>query len=252
MKVALLQPKTIDLSPEQNRLTFERLMEGVKCDLVLLPEMFSTGYKIDSESIAEPTEGPTLTWMKALAQMHNCAIVGTVAVEQRGKFFNRLYFCLPSGEEYHYDKHHLFTFAGEERTFTAGKERIIVEWRGVRILPLVCYDLRFPVWSYLPGKVDLILYSASWAASRIGAWDTLLPARAVENQAWVVGVNRVGEDSDHTPYNGHSAAYDHLGRKVVDCGEDECVRVVEIEPEKIATFRERFRAWQDADQFVIK
>ena len=252
MKVALLQPKTIDLSPEQNRLSIERLMEGVKCDLVLLPEMFSTGYKIDSESIAEPTEGPTLAWMKSLAQRHNCAVVGTVAVEQRGKFFNRLYFCLPSGEEYHYDKHHLFTFAGEERTFSAGKERIIVEWRGVRILPLVCYDLRFPVWSYLPGKVDLILYSASWAASRIGAWDTLLPARAVENQAWVVGVNRVGEDSDHTPYTGHSAAYDHLGRRVVDCGEDECVRVVEVEPEKIATFRERFRAWQDADQFVIK
>ena len=252
MKVALLQPKTIDLSPEQNRLSIERLMEGVECDLVLLPEMFSTGYKIDSESIAEPTEGPTLAWMKSLAQRHNCAVVGSVAVEQRGKFFNRLYFCLPSGEEYHYDKHHLFTFAGEERTFSAGKERIIVEWRGVRILPLVCYDLRFPVWSYLPGKVDLILYSASWAASRIGAWDALLPARAVENQAWVVGVNRVGEDSDHTPYNGHSAAYDHLGRNVIDCGEDECVRVVEIEPEKIATFRERFRAWQDADQFVIK
>ena len=250
MKVALLQPKTIDLSPEQNRLTFERLMEGVKCDLVLLPEMFSTGYKIDSESIAEPTEGPTLAWMKALAQRHNCAVVGTVAVEQRGKFFNRLYFCLPSGEEYHYDKHHLFTFAGEERTFSAGKERIIVEWRGVRILPLVCYDLRFPVWSYLPGKVDLILYSASWAASRIGAWDTLLPARAVENQAWVVGVNRIGREPD-LEYSGDSAIIDHLGRTVVDAEDRECLEVAELNVEDIARFRERFNVSCDRDLFEI-
>lgn len=252
MKVALLQTQTIDHAPEQNRLSIERLMTGVECDLALLPEMFATGYKIDAESIAEPTEGPTLGWMKGLAQRYDCAIVGTVAVEHKGKFYNRLYVCLPSGEVYHYDKRHLFTFAGEDGTFTAGKERIIVEWRGVRILPLVCYDLRFPLWSYLPGKVDLILYSASWAASRIGVWDTLLPARAVENQAWVVGVNRVGEDDDRTPYNGHSGAYDYLGRKCADCGESESVEVVEILPERVEAFRERFRAWQDADHFTIR
>lgn len=252
MRVALLQFDTVWLAREENLRTIEHLLEGVECDLVVLPEMFATGYAIDAPRVAEPAEGPTLKWMKSLAQERNFALLGTVAVSDKGAFYNRMYVVLPDGGVYYYDKRHLFTFAGEERTFASGTERIIVEWRGVRILPLVCYDLRFPVWSYLPGQVDLIVYSASWAASRVGAWDTLLPARAVENQAWVVGVNRTGEDQDHTPYVGHSVAYDYIGRKVVDCGQSEGVQIVEIVPAKIASFRERFRAWQDADKFVIK
>lgn len=252
MRVALLQFDTIWLCREQNFHTIERLLEGVECDLVVLPEMFPTGYSIDASLVAEPTNGPTLYWMQEFSLKRDVALLGTVAVTDKGVAYNRMYMTLPDGTVFHYDKRHLFTFAGEERTFSPGKERIIVEWQGVRILPLVCYDLRFPVWSYLPGQVDLVVYSASWAASRTGAWDTLLPARAVENQAWVVGVNRTGEDQDHTPYAGHSAAYDFMGRKMADCGEQEGVQVVEIDPAKIAAFRERFRAWQDADKFVIK
>lgn len=252
MRVALLQFDTVWLRREDNIATIERLLEGVECDLVVLPEMFPTSYSIDAEQIAEPSDGPTLEWMKALARERGFALLGTVAVREKGEHYNRMYVALPDGTVCHYDKRHLFTFAGEERTFSPGKERVIVEWQGVRILPLVCYDLRFPAWSYLPGQVDLIIYSASWAASRVGAWDTLLPARAVENQAWVVGVNRVGEDKDGTPYSGHSAAYDFLGRKVADCGEGERVEIVEIDSSKIASFRERFRAWQDADKIEIK
>ena len=252
MKVALVQFDTKSGARQDNLEACERLLAGVECDLVVLPEMFATGYQTNAEAIAEEQRGATLGWMRAFAHSKDCAVVGSVAVKERGEYYNRMYLCLPDGDTFHYDKRHLFTFAGEDKSFSAGKERIIVEWRGVRILPLVCYDLRFPAWSYLPASVDLILYSASWAASRIGAWDTLLPARAVENQAWVVGVNRVGTDGEGTLYNGHSAAYDYLGRKVAECGCEERVEVVDIDTSKIASFRDKFRAWQDADQIVIK
>ncbi|MBR2400802.1 MAG: nitrilase family protein [Tidjanibacter sp.] len=252
MKVAILQFDIKHLDREGNIHTIERLLDGVECDLVILPEMFATGYCIDAEQVSEPAEGATYSWMKRISAEGGFGIMGSVAVCDKGNYFNRMYIILPDGTTCHYDKRHLFTFAGEERTFARGTERVVVEWKGVRILPLICYDLRFPVWSYLPGGVDLIVYSASWAASRAGAWDTLLPARAVENQAWVAGVNRTGIDHEGTPYNGHSAIYDHLGRKVADCGESEQVVVVELQPEKIAAFREKFRAWQDADQFQIR
>lgn len=252
MKVALVQLDTRPNSRAENLRRIEQMTANVECDLVVLPEMFATSYNIEAEVVAERTNGSTLEWMKGFAKERGCAVAGTVAVKERGEFFNRFYFCLPDGSHFHYDKRHLFTFAGEERHFSAGKERVIIEWQGIRILPLVCYDLRFAAWSYLAGNVDLILYSASWAASRISAWDTLLPARAVENQAWVIGVNRVGTDHATTIFNGHSAAYDYLGRKVADCGERECVEVVEIERGAIDNFRNKFRAWQDADQIVIQ
>lgn len=252
MKVALVQFDTKSGAREENLRTCEQLLAGVECDLALLPEMFATGYQTNAEAIAEEQGGATLGWMQALAKAKDCAVAGSVAVVEKGEYYNRMYLCLPDGSTFHYDKRHLFTFAGEDKSFSAGKERIIVEWRGVRILPLVCYDLRFPAWSYLPREVDLILYSASWAASRIGAWDTLLPARAVENQAWAIGVNRVGTDDEDTLYNGHSAAYDYLGRKVADCGSERGVEVVDVDPERLAAFRDKFRAWQDADKIVIK
>lgn len=253
MKLALLQFDTLAGAREQNIRTAERLLCGVECDLALLPEMFATGYRIDAEAIAEPaTDSKTLGWMQKVAAERDCAVVGTIAIEERGAYYNRMYICLPDGSHFHYDKRHLFTFAGEDGHFSAGKERIIVEWRGVKIAPMVCYDLRFPAWSYLAGEVDLLLYSAAWATSRIGAWDRLLPARAIENQAWVVGVNRIGCDPKGTPHAGHSAAYNHFGEMVASCGEEECCKVVEIAPEQIASYREKFRAWQDADKIEIK
>ena len=250
MRLALLQFDTIASSPAVNRATIERLMEGVECDLVVLPEMFPTGYSTDADAIAEPADGATLAWMKRWAAEHDAAMAGTVAVKEGRICYNRFYFVTPAGDCFHYDKRHLFTFAGEEKTFAPGTERIVVEWRGLRFLPLVCYDLRFPVWSYLPGEVDVVLYSAAWPAGRIGAWDTLLPARAIENQCWVVGVNRTGCDLHGTHHSGHSAAYDHLGHLVAECGEEpERVVVVEVNAAKIATFRGRFPAWRDADKF---
>lgn len=253
MRVALVQFDTRSREKARNLQSIEELMASVECDLVVLPEMFATGYDMEAQVISEPSDASdTLEWMKTLSATKRAAVIGTIATSERGSFYNRLYFCLPNGECYHYDKRHLFTFAGEDEVFTAGKERIVVQWCGLRILPLVCYDVRFPAWSYLPGEVDLITYSASWAASRIGAWDKLLPARAVENQAWCVGVNRVGSDKDGVLYLGHSAAYDHLGRKMADCGEREGVVVVDIDEEKISSFRTKFKAWQDADKIQIK
>lgn len=253
MKVALLQFDTQANNKRGNLLTAERLLCGVECDLVLLPEMFSTGYCINAEEVAEPAGGgDTLRWMESIARQRDCAVVGTVAVVEQGAYYNRMYICLPDGSRFHYDKRHLFSFAGEDKHFSAGKERVIVEWRGVRIAPMVCYDLRFAAWSYLAGEVDLLLYSASWATSRIGAWNRLLPARAIENQAWVVGVNRIGCDGKGTPHAGHSAAYNHFGEEVATCGEGECCRVAEINPEELAAFRDKFRAWQDADKIEIR
>lgn len=252
MKVALLQFDTKANAKEENFRTVERLLDGVECDLVALPEMFSTGYDTNAEAIAEEPNGATLLFMRQLARQRDCAVVGSVATKERGRLYNRMYVCLPNGDSFHYDKRHLFTFAGEDETFSAGKERIIVEWRGVRILPLVCYDLRFPAWSYLPSKVDLVLYAAAWAEGRIGAWDRLLPARAVENQAWAIGVNRVGTDPKGTRYNGHSSAYNFFGEMVATCGQVEGVEVVEIVPHELDAFRNKFRAWQDADNIEIR
>ena len=159
MKVALVQFDTIHNSPQANIATIERLLAQVECDLVVLPEMFSTGYNTNAEAIAEESNGPTKSWMESYAAEHNCGVVGSVAIRERGEYRNRLYVCLPDGTSCHYDKRHLFTFAGEDKSFSAGKERIVVEWKGVRILPLVCYDLRFPAWSYLPGAVARVLAS---------------------------------------------------------------------------------------------
>lgn len=248
MKVALFQTETVPFDRQNNLARAERFIMSVEADLVVLPEMFATGYCADAAAVAEPADGATVRWLKDTAVRSGRAVMGTVAVKERGRCYNRMYFAMPDGNLFAYDKRHLFGFGGEDKEFSAGDERIIVGYMGCRILPLVCYDLRFPAWSYMPAEADLIVYSASWAASRIEAWDILLPARAVENQAYVIGVNRVGNDSDGTLFNGHSAAYDFMGRKIADCGEVQGSAVVAVSPNEAAAFREKFRAWQDSDK----
>ena len=249
MKVAICQ---YDMSWEDaasNLRTVERLVERADADLVVLPEMFSTGFKLHASVVAEPMSGPTIAAMREWSRRYGKAIVGSVViVDDEGRFRNRQFFVKPSGEMTWYD---LFRPGGEGRDYTAGTERVVVEYGGVRFLLQVCYDLRFPVWSRNRGDYDAIIYSASWAADRREAWRLLLRARAVENQAFVLGVNRVGDDpSAH--YAGDSAIVDFRGRTLCEAGDEEALLVCELDLQAMNRFRDAFPALQDADDFEIR
>lgn len=195
---------------------FERLdskLNGIKgeTDLIVLPEMFSTGFSMNPIKHAEAHPGPALKWMQSKAIELEAALCGSVMVSDEGKYYNRLYFVFPDGSSQHYDKRHLFSLAGEQDHFTAGRERLIVEYKGWRICPLICFDLRFPVWSRNHDAYDLLIYVASWPDARIYAWRQLLIARAIENQTYVVGVNRIGDDGTPLHYNGSTCVIDSLG-----------------------------------------
>lgn len=253
MKSSIVQFSPAWKSPEANRDSLKNLLARVpETDLIVLPEMFSTGFVTDPAGVAEK-DGESLRFMQETASRHNCAVAGSLAVEEEGAFFNRFYFVFPDGGEVHYDKHHLFTFGGEHRTFTAGEKPVVAEFRGVRILLQVCYDLRFPVFSrnrlQPDGKVlyDLALYVASWPDVRSEAWDTLLRARAIENQCFLAGVNRVGEDPGNR-YSGHSVILGPKGQVLAGCREyREEVVTCEIRLEDLQAFRSQFPVLQDAD-----
>lgn len=253
MKTTLLQTDIRWADPEANRQRLEqRLAELPPADLYVFPEMFSTGFCTDPEGIAEENvqEG-TLAWMQRVAASRNCALAGSVAVKEDGKFYNRFYFVYPDGKWCFYDKKHLFTYGGEHKTFTAGKERVIVTYRNVRILLQVCYDLRFPVWSRNRKDYDMAIYVASWPTPRVEAWNALLRARAIENQCYVAGVNRVGEDP-YCHYCGGTVLIDPYGRTLEACrqGEEDQV-TADIDLEELERFRRKFPVLDDADTFEI-
>ena len=248
MKVTLLQQDIVWANPEANVKHIDELLASAEpADLYILPEMFSTGFATSPAGIAETDGGETIKWMIRTAKQRNCAIAGSVAVEHDGKFYNRFYFVHPDGQVEHYDKHHLFTYGGEHLRFTAGEERVVVEWRGVRILLEVCYDLRFPIWARNRGDYDMILYVASWPTPRVAAWSSLLVARAIENQCYVAGVNRVGTDPA-CEYCGGSVIIDPYGRTIAACADDtECEATAEIDMEALEAFRQKFPVLSDAD-----
>jgi len=221
-------------------------------DLIVLPEMFTTGFSMNASQLAEENEGPTLNWMQSQATKHDMAITGSVIVKDRARFYNRLYFVFPDGSYDWYDKKHTFTLAGEHRTYTAGKEKLIVEYKGWKICPLICYDLRFPVWARNTEDYDLLIYVANWPEKRIKAWDALLKARAIENMSYCVGVNRVGEDGNGHSYVGHSAIYNVLG----DCisGEEienEFSINVSLNKKHIQETRKKLQFLNDRDAFNL-
>lgn len=238
--------------PCRNRFGAEAMIASAPgCDLYVLPEMFSTGFCTSPEGVAEPEPCDSLKWMKDNAEMFSAAIAGSVAVEENGRFFNRFYFVTPDGNAVYYDKRHLFTYGGEHLKFTAGNERKIVEYKGVRILLQVCYDLRFPVWSRNRGDYDLALYVASWPETRADAWRQLLKARAIENQCFVAGVNRIGTDPSNS-YCGGTMLIDPFGKVVAECADGvESVAVAEISMEELAAFRLKFPVLDDADDFEL-
>jgi predicted amidohydrolase len=223
-----------------------------KTDIIVLPEMFQTGFSMENTVLAEPMNFTTFKWMKQLASQTQAVITGSFIVKEDGRIFNRLIWMQPNGDWYKYDKRHLFRMAGEHQHFDFGNEKLIVEWKGWKICPMVCYDLRFPVWARNVNlEYDLLLYVANWPAVRISAWDTLLKARAIENVSYSIGVNRIGLDGNAIEYNGHSAAYSPKGETLV-YSETEEILTLTLDGKELSDFREKFPAHLDADGFMIQ
>ena len=248
MKVTILQRDIEWANPALNVQRAEEAIDrNAGADLYVLPEMFSTGFCTQPEGIAESCDSDTLKWMQRKAAEIDAAIAGSVAVELEGKYYNRFYFVKPDGSVTYYDKKHLFTYGGEHLRFTAGDERVVVEWRGVRILLEICYDLRFPIWARNRGDYDMILYVASWPTPRVAAWSALLVARAIENQCYVAGVNRVGTDPA-CEYCGGSVIIDPYGKTIAVCADNtECEATAVVDMAVLEAFREKFPVLKDAD-----
>jgi omega-amidase len=253
MKVALIQTELIWEQAEDNRTRLSEKIEaiGQPVDIIVLPEMFTTGFTMNPVAVAESIDGPTVSWMKLTAEKSGSAICGSIIISEEGHFYNRLLFVLPSGAVYQYDKRHLFTLAGEDQIYTAGKNKLIVEYKGFRICPLVCYDLRFPVFSRNLEDYDLLLYVANWPEPRINAWDALLRARAMENMSFVVGVNRVGSDKNGHQYPGHSAAVDYLGNYIIEPLGGEGVFIAHLDRDAMIEARQKFGFLNDRDHFTV-
>ena len=256
LRVALLQNNIAWENIPANLAYCDKILANLDRDihLVILPEMFTTGFSMTAVQYAEEGNGPTLTALKQWASLYDIALTGSYIAREDGKCFNRGFFVKPSGEVTFYDKRHLFRMGDEGKVFTAGNERVIVEYRQWRIALFICYDLRFPVWSRnVANEYDIALYVASWPQVRAHVWRSLLVARAIENGCYVCGVNRVGEDGMSLVYNGDTMAIDFKGSIIAKVNDgEEGVAVVELDGEKLQSFRHKFPTWRDADCFTIE
>ncbi|WP_201979953.1 amidohydrolase [Hymenobacter rubidus] len=223
-------------------------------DLIVLPEMFTTGFSMEAASQAETMAGPTVAWVREQAARYDAVVTGSVIIEENGAYYNRLLWVRPDGSLSQYNKRHLFTLAGEQHTYTPGQTRLVEEWRGWRICPLVCYDLRFPVWSRNQPiePYDLLLYVANWPAVRRTAWMTLLRARAIENVACALGVNRIGRDGLGHGYSGDSALLDAKGNYLVEAHDQGGVFTHTLSRAELDEFRSKFAALNDGDAFELQ
>lgn len=220
-------------------------------DLIVLPEMFTTGFSMDAPELAETMDGESVAWMRDTAAKCDAAICGSLIIANDNDYFNRFVCALPSGELHCYDKKHLFRLANEQNHYAPGLELITFELKGFRVCPLVCYDLRFPVWSRNRDLYDLLLYVANWPERRHHAWETLLRARAIENLSYVVGVNVTGRDGNDISYSGGSSIIDYLGEDLVNLGDRQGTASAELDLEKLTAFRDKFAFHMDADEFTI-
>lgn len=261
LRVSLLQAATIWHDAAANRALYGDLVRALRgqTDLIVLPETFTSGFSNDAITSAETMEGVSVAWLRALADEVGAVVTGSMVIRDGNKVFNRLLWAHPDGSLTQYDKRHLFRMAGEHTRYADGREKLLVELRGWRICPLVCYDLRFPVWSRNRFNqdaghfdYDLLLYVANWPSARRYAWQTLLRARAIENLAYVVGVNRVGVDGNELHYAGDSVALDFLGQPLVELGAQPQTVTVRLSAAGLAAHRERFPAQFDADAFSLR
>lgn len=254
LKIALIQSDLVWENPIQNRLNFSEKIDSIEeqVDLIVLPEMFATGFSMSPSNIAESMDGETVNWMVEIAADKKCAIGGSLIIKEDGKYFNRFVFVHPSGEIETYNKRHLFTLAGEEKVYTQGEHKLIVDYKGWKIYPLICYDLRFPVWARNVENYDVVLYVANWPKKRVAAWDALLKARSIENMSYVVGVNRVGVDANNFEYSGHSTAFDCLGVELVKTEPNkESITIITLDKEHLNDTRKRLNFLNDKDSFQI-
>jgi omega-amidase len=253
MKIALIQSPLVWENPALNRIHFEEKINSIteSIDLIVLPEMFSTGFTMNPKEVFETIDGVTIQWLQSIAKAKNSAITGSLIIKENGNFYNRLVFVFPSGDIKRYDKRHLFTLAGEEKVYTAGKERLIIDYLGWKICPLICYDLRFPVFSRNTENYNLLIYVANWPKPRINAWDTLLKARAIENVTYTIGVNRVGIDNNKLEYNGHSQIIDFSGNYLLEPQENEGIYITTLHKSKLFEFRNKFGFLNDRDTFTV-
>ncbi|WP_044401769.1 amidohydrolase [Lacinutrix sp. Hel_I_90] len=254
LNIAIIQSNLVWENPVENRTNFTEKMNAItkQVDLIILPEMFTTGFTMNAETVAETMEGETIRWMKRMAKEKNCAVTGSLIIEENNSYYNRLAFVHPNETIAIYNKRHTFTLAGENKVYEAGKEKVIVAYKGWKICPQVCYDLRFPVFSRNTENYDLLLYVANWPKPRIAAWDALLKARAIENMSYCIGVNRVGLDAKKHEYPGHSAAYDVLGEKLTHLeANTEGIEVIELSKTHIEKNRKHLGFLNDKDAFNL-
>ena len=254
LSVTLIQSRIIWEEPEKNRKLFQAkirtITETTNC--IILPEMFTTGFTMKAEQFAEPPEGATLEWMRETAAQVGRDLAGSFIVKENGRFFNRLYWVKPDGRYFYYDKRHLFRMAQEDRVYRSGASLLTVEVAGWKVRPLICYDLRFPVWSRnRNNEYDVLIYVANWPKRRISHWRLLLKARAVENQAFAIGVNRVGPDGNGIEHTGDSLAVDPLGNVLLDMRDREGAETVRLPRQMLENYRQKFPVWKDSDNFEI-
>ncbi len=254
LKVAAIQANLIWENSQENLNSFESKIQQLEqdIDLVVLPEMFSTGFTMKPDSVAEQMDGNTIRWMIKTATSNDIAIVGSVVIKEGDNFYNRAVFVHPNGNIETYDKRHSFSLAGEDEAYTSGTEKLIVDYKGWKIFPLICYDLRFPVWSRFTDNYDALIYMANWPKPRIDAWNSLLKARAIENMSYCIGVNRIGEDGNGYVFNGHSACYDVLGTQIATTNEgEEAILRCTLSKSELTKTREKLNFLNDRDQFQI-
>ncbi len=253
LKTALIQTELSWENPNENKALLQEKINAISqyVDLIILPEMFTSGFTMNPQNVAQTMHGEAVSWLKQTAKNKDCAITGSLVIEENGKYYNRLVFVFPSGEIQTYDKRHLFTLAGEDKVYTAGEDKLIVDYKGFKICPLICYDLRFPVFARNVEEYDVLIYVANWPKPRVNAWDILLKARAVENMSYVIGVNRVGIDANNHEYVGHSQAVDFLGNYIQEPQEIEGVFIVELDKNEMLETRIKLNFLNDIDEFKL-
>jgi len=254
LNISLIQSNLFWEDVDSNLSSFEELISKIsETDIILLPEMFNTSFCPNSNHLAENMDGKTINWMKEISKEKNCSIAGTLMVSENEKVFNRLVWISASGEIHTYDKHHLFSLIKEERFISKGQGRLSIEENGWKICPLICYDLRFPVFSRNNVDYDILIYLANWPIKRIDAWDTLLKARSIENQCYIVGVNRVGDDGNRISFNGHSKVFDSFGKELLSATENrEEVLQISLCLDDLKLKRRQMNFLQDRDNFILQ
>ena len=265
LTITTIQSNLIWEEKSANLRLLEQKIAGIeeKTEIVVLPEMFNTGFSMRPEALAETMEGETVEWMKRVSRENGIVLTGSLMIEEAGKYYNRLVWMLPNGQYGHYDKRHLFAFGEEDKHYSPGNKRLIASVKGWKINLQVCYDLRFPVWARQAPlssrrgdgggvEYDVLIYVANWPERRSHAWKTLLCARAIENQCYVVGVNRVGSDGKNVNHSGNSLVIDPLGQVLYHMADEEDVNTITLQKEMLEDVRSKFPFWKDADDFRIE